>query len=210
MSKSRKARTDPYLTLLEYRNTPSQGLGTSPVQRLMSRRTRAQLPIIPKLLSLAFQPKIYQKLLAKKEWEVLAYNRGAKDLGALRGGDTVQLVPPEIRVKKLWKQMLKGVLELGPSRWLQRRPAGVQDLLWWLKEALSSRINSRHPYLNKHRLVMSSPRRVSGQPYPVVEWMRPMGMRWHLGNRSHLFSLVGYLCKAQQRDQAELLRSQLI
>ena len=67
MRKSRKARTDPYLALLEYRNTPSQGLGTSPVQRLMSRRTRAQLPIIPKLLSLAFQPKIYQKLLAKKE-----------------------------------------------------------------------------------------------------------------------------------------------
>lgn len=95
MSKSRKVRTDPYLALLEYRNTPSQGLGTSPVQRLMSRRTRAQLPIIPKLLSLAFQPKIYQKLLAKKERQVLASNRGAKDLGALSGGDTVQLVPPE-------------------------------------------------------------------------------------------------------------------
>ena len=95
MSKSRKVRTDPYLALLEYRNTPSQGLGTSPVQRLMSRRTRAQLPIIPKLLSLAFQPKIYQKLLVKKERQVLASNRGAKDLGALRGGDTVQVVPPE-------------------------------------------------------------------------------------------------------------------
>ena len=80
MRKSRKARTDPYLALLEYRNTPSQGLGTSPVQRLMSRRTRAQLPIIPKLLRPVVQPKIYQKLLAKKERQVLAYNRGAKNI----------------------------------------------------------------------------------------------------------------------------------
>ena len=94
MRKSRKARTDPYLALLEYRNTPSQGLGTSPVQRLMSRRTRAQLPIIPKLLRPVVGPKIYRKLLAKKERQVLAYNRGAKDLGAVRSGDTLQHVPP--------------------------------------------------------------------------------------------------------------------
>ena len=35
---------------------------------------------------------IYQKLLANKEKQVLAYNRGAKDLGALGSGNTVQLV----------------------------------------------------------------------------------------------------------------------
>ena len=186
MRKSIKARTDPYLVLLEYRNTPSQGLGTSPVQRLMSRRTRAQLPIIPKLLSLAFQPKIYQKLLAKKERQVLAYNRGAKDLGALRSVDTVRLVPPGNPSKEAVKAKVE-------------RCVGTRSF-----EA-ATEDGARYC-----RLVMSSPRRVSGQPYPVVEWMRPMGMRWHLGNRSHLFSLVGYLCKAQQRDQAELLRSQLI
>ena len=94
MRKSRKARTDPYLALLEYRNTPSQGLGTSPAQWLTSRFTKAQLPIIPRLLRPVVQPKIYQKLLAKKEGQLLAYNRGAKDLGALRSRDTVRLVPP--------------------------------------------------------------------------------------------------------------------
>ena len=31
MKKSRKARTDPFLALLEYRNTPSQGMDSSPV-----------------------------------------------------------------------------------------------------------------------------------------------------------------------------------
>lgn len=94
MRKSRKARTDPYLALLEYRNLPSQGLSTSPVRRLMSKRTRAQLRIIPQLLRPVVQPKIYQTLLAKKERQVLGDNRGAKDQGALRRGDTVRLVPP--------------------------------------------------------------------------------------------------------------------
>ena len=60
----------------------------------MSGRTKAQLPIIPKLLRPVFQPKIYQKLLAKKERQVLVYNREARDLGALRSGDTMGLVPP--------------------------------------------------------------------------------------------------------------------
>ena len=94
MRKSRKSKTDPYLAVLEYRNTPSLGLGTSPVQRLMSRRTRAQLPIIPQILRSVVQPGNHQQLLAKKERQVLAYNREAKDLGALRNGDTLRVVPP--------------------------------------------------------------------------------------------------------------------
>ena len=94
MRKSRKARTDPYLALLEYRSAPSQGLGTSPVQRLMSRRRRAQLSIIPQFLTSVVQPGTYQQLLANKERQVLAYNRGCKDLRALRNGDTVRLLSP--------------------------------------------------------------------------------------------------------------------
>lgn len=94
MRKSRKAKTDPYLAVLEYRNTPSEGLGTSPVQWLMSRGTRAQLPIIPQILRSVVQPGNRQQLLAKKERQVLAYNREAKDLGVLRNGDTLRLVPP--------------------------------------------------------------------------------------------------------------------
>lgn len=39
MKKAKRARTDPYLALLAYRNTPTQGLETSPVMRLMSRQT---------------------------------------------------------------------------------------------------------------------------------------------------------------------------
>ena len=44
MIKARDAGTDPHLAFLDYRNTPTQGMHTSPAQRLMNRRTRTLLP----------------------------------------------------------------------------------------------------------------------------------------------------------------------
>lgn len=55
----RKAQTedkDPYLAILDHRNTPSQGKNVSPAQRLLSRRTQTLLPIRDSLL----QPEIKQ------------------------------------------------------------------------------------------------------------------------------------------------------
>ena len=50
LKKSIRAGTDPYLTILDYRNTPTQGMTTSPAQRLMSRRTKTLLPTTQSLL----------------------------------------------------------------------------------------------------------------------------------------------------------------
>ena len=44
MKKNRDASNDIYLALLDWRNTPSEDLGSSPAQRLLGRRTRTQLP----------------------------------------------------------------------------------------------------------------------------------------------------------------------
>ncbi len=41
---------DPYLALLDYRNTPRDSVIGSPVQRLMGRRTRKRLPTSETLL----------------------------------------------------------------------------------------------------------------------------------------------------------------
>ena len=49
MDKAHAQRTDPYLSLLEYRNTPVDGL-KSPAQLLMSRRLRSILPTTDKQL----------------------------------------------------------------------------------------------------------------------------------------------------------------
>ncbi|XP_003731557.2 uncharacterized protein K02A2.6-like [Strongylocentrotus purpuratus] len=48
MKKCRRSRTDQYKALLEIRNTPTQGLGSSPAQRLHGRRTRTNLPTTKK------------------------------------------------------------------------------------------------------------------------------------------------------------------
>jgi hypothetical protein len=48
--KALDAETDPYLVILDYRNTPTQGMESSPVQRLMNRRTRTLLPTTKALL----------------------------------------------------------------------------------------------------------------------------------------------------------------
>ena len=40
-----KRSRDPYLALLEWRNTPNIGLDTSPCQRLLRRRTRSVVPV---------------------------------------------------------------------------------------------------------------------------------------------------------------------
>lgn len=53
MKKAKKTSSvsDPYLASLDYRNTPTQSLGSSPVQCLMSRRITSLLPTTMELLS---------------------------------------------------------------------------------------------------------------------------------------------------------------
>jgi len=49
-------KRDPYLALLEYRNTPTSDALGSPAQRLMGRRTKTLLPTSNRLL----QPTLKQ------------------------------------------------------------------------------------------------------------------------------------------------------
>ena len=50
LRKALSAGTDPYIAILDYRNTPTQGMESSPAHRLMNRRTRALLPTTKTLL----------------------------------------------------------------------------------------------------------------------------------------------------------------
>lgn len=50
MKKCNSDKQDPYMALLNLRNTPQEGMDYSPVQRFMGRRTKTLLPTVPSLL----------------------------------------------------------------------------------------------------------------------------------------------------------------
>ena len=91
LKKAKKDKADAYPVLLACKNTPAQGLDTSPAQRLMRRRTKTLLPTTANLLRPQITEDLHQKLLFNKERQAKYYNRGARTLARLNPGDTVRM-----------------------------------------------------------------------------------------------------------------------
>ena len=76
LTKAKASGQDPYLTILDWRNTPSTCIGVWPAQRLFGRRTKTLLPTAGTLL----QPKIVEgtqeKLKERKANQECYYNKG--------------------------------------------------------------------------------------------------------------------------------------
>ena len=77
---------------MDHRNTPSQGLDTSPAQRLLSRRTRTLLPTKASLLQTKVE-QVQQGLRSNQKRQSAYYNRSAKYLDTLKLGDCVRIQP---------------------------------------------------------------------------------------------------------------------
>ena len=101
IKKSKQAGTDIYLALLDWRNTPTEGVDCSPVQRLCGQRIRT-LPTATSPLKPTTTPDVREKLLKKKERQTYHYNRGTGELSPLRKGDADVMLPtPQARK---WKK----------------------------------------------------------------------------------------------------------
>ena len=97
--KAKKDGRDPYLSLLEYRNTPIDDIA-SPPQLLISRRLRTRIPTTASQL----QPRIIDDNNVtmmrhfKQQRQKTHYDQHAKSLPQIQKGDRIR-----IRMKGLWK-----------------------------------------------------------------------------------------------------------
>lgn len=93
LKKAIKDRKDPWLALLDYRNTPTQGMQSSPVQRLMSRRTKTLVPIATNLLYPKVAEGVTTKIQLKRQKAKSHYDRNVKVLPDLEIGQEVRVAP---------------------------------------------------------------------------------------------------------------------
>ena len=89
--KAHRDNKDQWLALLDQQNTPTQGVNSSPVQRLMSRRTRTLLPVSANLLCPRVEEGVKEKLKAKRQAAKGSYDRSAKVLPELEIGQEVRI-----------------------------------------------------------------------------------------------------------------------
>lgn len=83
-------KTDPYLAILQYRNTPKYGL-CSPAQLLMSRTLRSKLPILSESLvpKVPSYKEVEKKMKEQRQYSSLYYNTHSRGLPPLNKGDKV-------------------------------------------------------------------------------------------------------------------------
>ena len=93
IKKSQRDKRDLWLSILDWRNIPTECMNTSPVQRLISRRTKTVLPTTSDLLT----PKIEKrenvtKLLNNKRKKAkYYYDRNSRSLPDLRINEIVRV-----------------------------------------------------------------------------------------------------------------------
>ncbi|KAK7933832.1 hypothetical protein WMY93_004728 [Mugilogobius chulae] len=111
------AGTDPWLAILQWRNTPTDDMHCSPAQRLMARRLKTSLPVSDTLLQPCVVNDVAEKIKARHQRAKLWYDRSAKDLPELRVGQSIRMQPlPGDRTGK-WRRGLC-LQQVGPRSYL--------------------------------------------------------------------------------------------
>ena len=94
-TKCRESGQSEFFALLDWRNTPTEGIGTSPAQRFLGRRCKTLLPMSKSLLHPRYSTEEDTRALnAQKQHQPFYYNRQVKPLNPITPGDTVRMRLP--------------------------------------------------------------------------------------------------------------------
>ena len=121
--KCQKTNSDPYLALLNIRNTPREDVTGSPAQRLFSRRTSTRIPTAQKkLVPETKNPEVVKKKLEESRQQTKKrYDIHTRQLKPLRTDDTIR-----VRVGRNWKpaRLLRDQDQLPPRSYRIELPSG--------------------------------------------------------------------------------------
>ena len=94
-AKAKQSCESEYMALLDWRNTPSEGMSTSPAQRLMGRRCKTLLPTAGTLLKPRYDTNADTRALAgRKRHQSFHYNQHARPLMPIDEGATARMRLP--------------------------------------------------------------------------------------------------------------------
>ena len=102
MKKAASTNSDFQLALLDWRNTPTEGMKSSPAQWMFGRCTRTPLPTSRELLEPQLVRDVREKKLQRKEVRTRYYNQSVKELPSLTEGDVVRMKPQASDGKQKW------------------------------------------------------------------------------------------------------------
>ena len=94
LKKARDDKQDPLLSILEWRNTPTEAIGASPAQLLYGRRTRTRVPVARKQLKPTLVEGVVEKLEKGKEKQKKYFDRQSRALERLSTGDVIRMRCP--------------------------------------------------------------------------------------------------------------------
>ena len=94
LMKARADKRDPLLALLEWRNTPTEGMHASPSQLLFGRRTRTRLPLAKTLLEPRVITKVPEMIEKRKQKQKHYFDQHTQELPKLDDGDAIRMRLP--------------------------------------------------------------------------------------------------------------------
>ena len=111
---------DPYIALIEYRNTTVSGLKESPAQLLMSRMLKSKLPTSASLVKPKVVENVQEKLKGRRDKQKMYYDRNAKPLPQIKERETVR-----IRKGKTWEPAIVTAKNTAPRSFIVTTPDGT-------------------------------------------------------------------------------------